>query len=130
MVAADEDSLICDFAETYHIYQWRGLAVKYAAVLAFGLSENSRIKMALTKRKVTLDTMLMASAVDALNLLVWMQTKDAQKHRNQPGRGGKPRRKRPACTVPAATYIFGRHIVGSGFCFLSVSWKYQQLRIL
>lgn len=84
MVAADEDALICDFAETYHIYQWRGLAVKYAAVLAFGLSENSRIKMALTKRKATLDTMLMASAVDALNLLVWMQTKDAQKHRNQP----------------------------------------------
>ncbi len=84
MVAADEDALICDFAETYHIYQWRGLAVKYAAVLAFGLSDDSRIKMALTGRKVSLDRLLMASAVDALNLLVWSKTKDAQKHRNQP----------------------------------------------
>lgn len=84
MVAADEDSLICDFAETYHIYQWRGLAVKYAAVLAFGLSEDSRIKRVLTKRKVTLQTMLTASTVDALNILVWMKTKDGAKHRNQP----------------------------------------------
>lgn len=84
MVAADEDSLICDFAETYHIYQWRGLAVNYAAVLAFGLSEDSRIKRVLTKRKISLETMLTASAVDALNLLVWMQTKDGQRRRNQP----------------------------------------------
>lgn len=84
MVATDEDALICDFAETYHIYQWRGLPVKYAAVLAFGLRDDSRIKMAMTGRKITLDTMLNASALDALNTLVWMQSKDAQRNKNRP----------------------------------------------
>jgi len=84
MVAADEDALICDFAETYHIYQWRKLSVKYAAVLAFGLREDSRIRQSLSKSRVTLDLMLKASMVDALNILVWSKSKDAQKHRNRP----------------------------------------------
>lgn len=84
MVAIDEDALVCDFAEVYHVYNWRGLPVQYAAVLAFGLRDDSRIKMAMTGRKVTMETMLGASAVDALNLLVWMRTKDAQRNRNRP----------------------------------------------
>lgn len=84
MVATDEDALVCDFAETYHIYQWRGLSVKYAAILACGLRDDSRIKMEMTGRKITLDTMLGASTLDALNMLVWMQSKDAQRNRNRP----------------------------------------------
>lgn len=84
MVATDEDALVCDFAETYHIYQWRGLSAKYAAVLAFGLCENSRIKMALSGQKRNFDTMINAATLDAVNLLVWMQTKDGHKNRNRP----------------------------------------------
>lgn len=84
MVAADEDALICDFAETYHIYNWRGLSARYAAVLACGLRDDSRIKMIMREQKVTTEMMLNAAKVDALNTLIWMQTKDGAKGRNRP----------------------------------------------
>lgn len=84
MIAVDEDALICDFAETYHIYDWRGLPLSYAATLASGLRENSRIKMAITKRSVSLETLLMAATVDRLSYLLWANTKDAAKGRNRP----------------------------------------------
>ncbi len=84
MIAVDEDALICDFAETYHIYDWRRLPVAYIATLAAGLREDSRIKMAITERKASLDTLLMAAVVDRLSLLVWTHSKDAEKGRNLP----------------------------------------------
>ena len=58
MVALDEDALICDFAETYHIYDYRRLPVEYAATLAYGLRENSRIRMVQSGLKVELNTLL------------------------------------------------------------------------
>ena len=84
MVAADEDALICDFAETYHILNWRGLPARYAAVLACGLRDDSRIKMVMGKQKITTEMMMNAAMVDALNLLVWMRTKDGAKGQNRP----------------------------------------------
>lgn len=84
MTATDEDALICDFAEVYHIYDYRKLPLRYAAVLACGLREDSRIKMALCGTTAPTDLMLQAITADALNLLVWMKTKDAQKNRNRP----------------------------------------------
>ena len=68
----------------YHIYDWRALPVSYAATLATGLRENSRIKLAISKTPVDLQTMLTAAAVDRLSLLVWAGTKDASKGRNKP----------------------------------------------
>ena len=47
MIAVDENALICDFAETYNIYDYRSLPVKLAATYSAGLRENSRIKMKL-----------------------------------------------------------------------------------
>ena len=44
MMALDEDALICDFAETYHIYNIYGMPVQYIATLAIGLRDDSRIK--------------------------------------------------------------------------------------
>lgn len=84
MIAVDEDALICDFAETYHIYDWRGLPVSYAATLASGLRENSRIKMAITKRSASLEILLMAAMVDRLSYLLWANSKDAAKGKNRP----------------------------------------------
>ena len=84
MTAADEDAVICDFAETYHIYDYRGLPLRYAAVLASGLRDDSRIKMKMTNASVPTDTLLRAVIADAASLLVWMQTKDGQKGRNRP----------------------------------------------
>lgn len=84
MTAADEDAVICDFAETYHIYDYRGLPLRYAAVLASGLRDDSRIKMKMTKASVPTDTLLRAVIADAVNLLVWINTKDGQKGRHRP----------------------------------------------
>ena len=60
MVHADEDALICDFAETYHILDWRA------------------------GNKITASMLMQAAMVDRLSLLVWMQTKDGQKNRHRP----------------------------------------------
>ena len=84
MAATDESALICDFAETYHILDYRTLPLRTAAVLASGLRDNSRIKMIMTGTKVETDTALLAAAVDRLSMLVWAKTKDASKGRNKP----------------------------------------------
>jgi hypothetical protein len=84
MIKADEDALICDFAETYHIYDYKRLPVKLAASLAVGLQPDSRIKIKLSGSKVSPEMMMMAAIIDRLTVLVWMQTKDGQYGRNQP----------------------------------------------
>lgn len=84
MIATDEDALICDFAETYHIYDYRSLPLKLASILAAGLRDDSRIKTILSGQGVSTETLLQAAMVDALNLLVWSKTKEAQKGRNRP----------------------------------------------
>lgn len=84
MIATDEDALICDFAEYYHIYDYRGLPVQYAAVLACGLRDDSRIKMAISKVKVKPEALLLASIVDRLSLLLWLKTEDGTRGRNKP----------------------------------------------
>ena len=45
MYASYRDELICDMAETYHVYDLRALPVETLATLAAGLRENSRVKM-------------------------------------------------------------------------------------
>lgn len=84
MVATDETALICDFAETYHILDYKGLPLRLAAALASGLRDGSRIKMAMSGATIGSDTALLAAAVDRLSLLVWSKTKDAEKNRNKP----------------------------------------------
>jgi len=84
MIRADEDALICDFAETYQIYDYKRLPVQLVAVLAVGLRDNSRIKMKLSGIHVAPDMLLMTTIVDQLNLLLWTKTKDAAKGRNRP----------------------------------------------
>ena len=84
MVSADEDALICDFAETYHVLDWRSLPVRLAAILAAGLPETARIRMKLAGVKTPAPLLMQAAVIDRLNLLVWMQTKDGQKNRRRP----------------------------------------------
>lgn len=84
MIELDEDALICDLAETYHIYHYRQLPLYEVAVFAYGLGEDSRIKMKLFNQRVSHDTLLLASAVDRLTLLLWTKTKDGQKGVNRP----------------------------------------------
>lgn len=84
MIVTDEDALICDFAETYHIYDYKGLPVEFAAKLAYGLRDDSRIKLRLAGARVSTEILLQAATVDALNLLVWAKTKNAKHGTNKP----------------------------------------------
>lgn len=84
MLITSETALICDFAEYYHVLDWRGLPLKTAAALAAGLREDSRSMMALTDSKVTRGEVLQAMMVDRLSMLVWTKTKDAEHNRNRP----------------------------------------------
>lgn len=84
MINLDEDALICDLAETYGIYDYRQLPAQQVAIFAFGLKEDSRIKMALSNQRVPFETLLMASTLDRLSTLVWFKTKDGQKGANRP----------------------------------------------
>lgn len=84
MIALDEDALICDFAETYHIYDYRRLPIEYAATLAVGLRESSRIKMLQSGLAVDMETLLLAHIVDNTAINAYLKTKDATKGKNKP----------------------------------------------
>lgn len=84
MIKTDEQSLICDFAETYSIYNYKSLPLKLVATLASGLSGDSRIKRKLSGLNHSIDTLLLACIVDRLSLLLWRDTKDASKGKNKP----------------------------------------------
>lgn len=84
MLSLDEDALVCDLAETYHVYDWRSLPLRTAATLASGLGVTSRIKTKMGGLSVPLDLLIEAGIQDRLSLLVWAKTKDAQHGRNRP----------------------------------------------
>jgi len=84
MIRTDKDALICDLAETYHVYDYKALPASLVASLVVGLRDDSRIKMKLSGAKAPAEIILLASIIDRLSVLVWMQTKDAQKGRNRP----------------------------------------------
>lgn len=84
MISVNEDALICDLAETYHIHDYKQLPATKVAVFSCGLRENSRIRMKLSGQKVPFDTVLLASMTDALKLIWWSKTKDGEKGKNAP----------------------------------------------
>ena len=84
MLRTDEDAVICDLAETYQIYNYKDMPPVTVAIFCDGLRDNSRIKLKISGQKVSSDTLLLASIVDRLSILVWTKTKDGQKGRNQP----------------------------------------------
>ena len=83
-MALDEDALICDFAETYHIYDIYRLPIEYAATLAVGLRENSRIKMKANGLEVDINSLLLAHIADNTAINYWAKTEDARKGKNKP----------------------------------------------
>lgn len=84
MMATDEDALVCDFAETYHIYDFRQLPPAYAATLAAGLREDSRIRTAMGGLPVSMPIYLQMAQMDALNLLAWLNSSDGAEGINRP----------------------------------------------
>lgn len=84
MIAADEDALICDLAETYGIFDMEGLPIELVAALSCGLRDNSRIKMVMADMTVEPNILLNAATVDRLSTLVWQRSKDGASGRNVP----------------------------------------------
>lgn len=84
MITTDEEALRCDLAEVYHIYDYESLPASLVATFSVGLREDSRIKLKMNNTKYRLETILLASVVDRLSLLVWMQTEDGRKGSNRP----------------------------------------------
>lgn len=84
MIKTDENALICDLAETYHIFNYRQVSPRQIAIYAIGLKDDSRIKMKFTGQKIDNQTLMLANIIDRLNLLLWTKTKDAEKGMNRP----------------------------------------------
>lgn len=84
MIALDEDSLICDFAEYYRIYNIYSYPVEYIATLAVGLRNNSRIKLKEKGLEVDIYMLLLAHLVDNTAFNLYAKTKDARSGKNKP----------------------------------------------
>ncbi|PCR98911.1 DUF5361 domain-containing protein [Lactococcus fujiensis] len=84
MMNFDEEALLCDLAETYHIYDFEQLSPQKIAVFSIGLRESSRIKMKMSGQSISFETTLLAGIADKLSVLIWSKTKDAQKGANKP----------------------------------------------
>ena len=84
MIKLDEDALICDLAEVYHIFDYKQLPAYRVAVFSLGLSDSSRIKMKLANQTVSFETMLLAGIFDKVSLLFWSKTKDSESNKNRP----------------------------------------------
>ena len=79
MMELDEDALICDLAETYHLFDYRSLPVKLVATLSAGLRDDSRIKLKIAGSSVDLETMILATIADNLTMLRAGFSKDSGK---------------------------------------------------
>lgn len=84
MIALDEDALLCDMAETYHIYNIYEMPVMFVATLANGLRSDSRIMMAAAGLKVDIKTLLLAHIADNTAIEMWFHSEDGQKNQNRP----------------------------------------------
>jgi hypothetical protein len=84
MMALDRDAVLCDLAETYGIFDWKGLPAATLAALCVGLREDSRIKMKLSGETLPRRDLLLAAAVDRLSMMVWMQSTDGKNGVNRP----------------------------------------------
>ena len=84
MLKTDQDALVCDLAETYHIYDYRSLPCKTVATFSCGLRNDSRIKMLVSGTEITTEEMLLSALVDNTKLLAWLQSTDGVKGINRP----------------------------------------------
>lgn len=84
MIRLDRDALVCDLAETYHVYDMRSLPLQTVATLSAGLRDDSRIKMKAGGMKVKPELIFMAALIDTVEMFRYGFTEDARKRRNPP----------------------------------------------
>ena len=78
MIELDEGALICDFAETYQVYDYRSLPLRLAATLASGLRDNSRIKLLMAGAPAPLDSILLAAIADRIEIFRYSFSENAK----------------------------------------------------
>lgn len=71
MIRLNEDALICDLAETYHIFNYRDMPPRLVATLASGLGDDSRIKRLAGGQPASSEVMLLGGILDALHMLIY-----------------------------------------------------------
>lgn len=69
MLRIDRDALVCDMAETYHVYDFHAIPVEILATLAAGLRDDSRIKMQIGGLEYIPPVILLARIADCLALI-------------------------------------------------------------
>ena len=79
-----EDDMICDLAETYHMFNYKEYPPSLVGTLVYGLKDDSRVKMFFSGAKIPIDRLLQAKIADELAFLSWTKTKDAQKGKGRP----------------------------------------------
>lgn len=84
MVRLDRDALICDLAETYHIYDMRSLPLQTVATLSAGLRDDSRIRMKASGMNAKPELIFLAALIDTVEAFRYGFTEDAQKKKNPP----------------------------------------------
>lgn len=115
--------LVCDMYETYNAYLY-GLPPTLAAVLAAGLPDCSRVKMADRGFRITLETSLLARIADGVSIIAWMLSEDGVKRINRPASilaalQDAPRRRNPVIGfATAADFMAARQRILEGR-----SWK-------
>lgn len=67
----DENALICDFAETYHIYDYRSLPARQAAIFAAGLRDTSRTMIRRNNERVPRELFIQAIIADRLGMIYY-----------------------------------------------------------
>lgn len=84
MAAADEDALLCDFAQYYHVPDWKRLPLRTAAALAQGLPEGSRMIRKLSGVRADTGSVLLARLCDGVALIAWMLSEDGRRGVRRP----------------------------------------------
>lgn len=74
--------MICDLAEVYHIYDYRGVPGRLLGALVVGLGVNSRIYQRITGQLVPTDTLMQALIIDELRRIVYLL--DGNKNKKYP----------------------------------------------
>lgn len=76
MILEDEDSLLCDMAETYGIMDVESLPVLLYARLACGLRPTSRIKTKLYGEHYSDEVVMLAVLIDRITSAFWTGEQD------------------------------------------------------
>lgn len=102
--------MVCDLAQTYHIYDWQTVPLHTLAVLVSGLPPESRTMRHFSKQKYSTEELILMRIFDSVNFIAWAQTKDAQRGANRPeslyDMATKPRKddKKPKAFATAADF--------------------------